>query len=114
LLKNCLSLPKLYILRTAPVYRFREILRSFDEVIRVALSNITNIDMSDAVWSQTSLPVCYGGLGIRRTEDLALPAYLALVHFVLPFISGIHSALPQDDLTQNALLEWSNLLGNQL
>src|SRR5208337_5510036 len=69
--------------------------------------------MSDTVWSQASLPVCYGGLGIRRTEELALPAYLASVYFVLPLISGIHPALSQDDLTQDALLEWSNLLGTE-
>lgn len=37
-------------------------------------------------WTQASIPVSKGGLAIRMTEQVALPAYLASTHFALPFV----------------------------
>jgi len=52
-------------------------LGSFDELLRTALSYLTNCDLSDTDWNQASLPVRDGGLGVRRVTMLALPAFLA-------------------------------------
>ena len=49
----------------------------FDSHLRSALSRIANVDISDTEWTQASLPIRYGGLGIRKVRSLALPAYLA-------------------------------------
>ena len=43
------------------------------------MSKITNIDFTEQeqAWTQLSLPVRYGGLGIRKSADIALPAYIS-------------------------------------
>ena len=38
---------------------------------------VTNLVVSDPQWIQASLPVSAEGLGIRRVDSLALPAFLA-------------------------------------
>ncbi len=47
------------------------------------------MEMSAIPWRQVSLPVSLGGLGIRRTEELALSAYLASIHSVASLVSDI-------------------------
>jgi len=51
-------------------------LEMFDSLLRSALTRIANTDISDSQWSQASLPIKDGGLGIRQVHSLALPAYL--------------------------------------
>jgi len=90
LLKNCLGPVKLlYSMRTSRAYRFVASLQDFDEVTRDSLTTICNVDVSGPTWSQASLPVQQGGLGIRRAEDLALPAFLASIHSVLALVAKI-------------------------
>ena len=43
------------------------------------LSKILNIDLYDFQWTQASLPVQMGGLGVRSASMLASSAFLALV-----------------------------------
>ena len=50
---------------------------SFDELNRAGITRIVNISLSHAQWLQASLPVRYGGLGVRRAVSLAIPAYMA-------------------------------------
>ena len=92
LLRHSFSLPKvLYILRTAPCFLSCH-LQSFDDVLRSILSLIVNVPLgSDSAWLQASLPVKAGGIGIRRSTQLAPSAYLAsaagcsdLVQQILP------------------------------
>lgn len=79
LLKNCFSSPKLlYTLRCAPCYK-SAILTQYDSVIKQTLQVILNVDLSEGVWSQATLPVSSGGLGVRLATDLALPAFLSSV-----------------------------------
>ncbi|GAU95301.1 hypothetical protein RvY_06943 [Ramazzottius varieornatus] len=110
LLKNCLCLPKLlYILRCSPVWKVPALLREFDEVVRSSLSEIANTGMSSGPWRQATLPVGLGGLGIRRTEEVALPAFLASLHSVRQLVLSI---LPEADLhgeANLALSKWSLL-----
>ena len=77
LLKNALDMPKLrYILRTSPCAG-NPLLSAFDDVLRRGLSKILNVDLDDSQWTQTSLPVQMGGLGVRSASMLAPSAFLA-------------------------------------
>ena len=66
-----------YLLRSSPLYLDPALLQSTDVVVRNTLSQTTNVLIDDTSWKQASLPVRYGGLGVRTTESLALPSYVA-------------------------------------
>jgi hypothetical protein len=77
LLKNCMSIPKLgYILRSSPCASHPQLIR-YDETIRNILTSSLNIVLSDQCWTQASLPVRWGGLGVRSAVSLAPSAFLA-------------------------------------
>ena len=81
LLCNSLWLPKLqYLLRASPMYRQREILQPLDDLLKMALTAIANVTLGEESWKQAVLPVRHGGLGLRRTLDVALPSYVASLH----------------------------------
>ena len=61
-------------------------------------SDYLNIDFScESAWSQVTLPVCFGGIGVRRASQLAPSAFLAsaagsydLINQILPaWFSGV-------------------------
>ena len=111
LLRNVVSTPRLvYMLRTAPCTGSKE-LGLYDEVLRSTLSATLNVDLSDAGWQQASLPVRWGGLGVRSAVMLAPSAYLAsaastatLVLKLLP--SFLHPIA--DRSTPNILAAWQS------
>ena len=79
LLRHAFALPKmLYVLRTSPCFLSSE-LENFDLLLRSLLGSITNLNLldNDAAWTQASLPVWSGGLGIRSVTQLAPSAFLA-------------------------------------
>jgi len=77
LLRNVLTAPRLmYLLRTAPCSDSQQ-LPQYDAAIRESLSTTLNVDMDDETWAQASLPVRWGGLGVRSVTLLAPSAYLA-------------------------------------
>ena len=43
----------------------------------------------DDVWTQATLPLRFGGLGVRSVEDFALPCYLSSMHSTLDLIGEI-------------------------
>ena len=101
LLRNALGIPKVvYLLRTSPCFQ-SNLLQEFDSLLLKTLQTILNIDFSSQHWKQASLPVAYGGLGIRSTTvSLAPSAFLAsaastceLVSSILPinFILSTHT-----------------------
>lgn len=49
-------------------------------MFRSSLEDITNTKLNVSSWRQASLPLSFGGLGIRKAEDLAYPAYLSSVY----------------------------------
>ena len=70
-------IPKLlYIFRTAPCSGSVE-LDHYDDSLRAALSSLLNIEMSPSVWNQASLPLRWGGIGVRSAHRLAPSAFLA-------------------------------------
>jgi len=52
---------------------------SFNLRIKVIL----NVDLSNTIWKQATLPVSSGGLGVRLSMDLALSAFLSSVNSAL-------------------------------
>ena len=104
LLRHSFSIPKvLYILWTAPCFQSPS-LEVFDDILRTTLSDITNVCLdSDSAWSQASLPIRAGGLGIRRTAQLAPSAFLASAAGCSNLINQILPAFLQD--TNNVWIE---------
>lgn len=83
ILKNCYSLPKLiFLLRTTPMWKSEESMDEFDAHIKATLESLTNSTLNNEAWTQSSLPVSCGGLGVRKVRDTALPAFLSSVNSV--------------------------------
>ena len=81
ILKNCLSIPKLiYLLRSAPCFKYKEKLEVFNTAIKTNMGKICNVSFGKENWSQASLPIKHAGLGLRSTVDLSLPCFLSLSH----------------------------------
>ena len=77
LLRNVFTAPRLmYLLRTA-CCSDSPVLPLLDATIRDSLSAILNVDLDEKRWLQASLPVRWGGLGVRSVVSLAPSAYLA-------------------------------------
>ena len=52
-------------------------LEKFDELQRKCITDVINIDLNDDQWTQSTLPIRDGGLGIRSAAMLAPSAILA-------------------------------------
>ena len=64
LLKSCFSTPKLlYMLWCAACYK-SAVLSEYDGVIRDTLNIVLNVDLTDDIWKQATLPVSKGGFGV--------------------------------------------------
>ena len=88
LLRNCVAIPKLlYLLRTSPTWKRNEDLESFDEIVRLSFQSITKVKMEGAVWQQATLPSSMGG--VRKSVDLALPAFLSSAHASQDLVTSI-------------------------
>ena len=77
LLRSSFSTPKVLNLLCCSPSVSHPLLQSFDLLLRSAIQSITNSDLTDIQWIQTSLTVKDGGLGIRCVSLLVLPAFLA-------------------------------------
>lgn len=110
MLKNCFSLPKLqYILRATTAYKQEDVLARFDETLVAALSTVTNVRFDGDSLVQASLPVRQGGLGIRMSKDIALPAFVSSLHSVCGLIQTIlcKVELPDDVELETAVEAWN-------
>jgi len=96
LFKNCLTVPKwLHLLRSSPCFECSD-LQLHDALQREMLSTLVNIHITDVSWAQASLPVRWGGVGVRSITDLAPSAFLASSHLVWPLVSFILSPITKD------------------
>jgi hypothetical protein len=90
LIKNCLFIPKfIFLLRTTPFWKFSNYVNSIDSSLKSSVERILNLPLSDLQWCQTTLPIRFGGLGIRRISDICLPAFLSSVHGVKKLVSQL-------------------------
>jgi hypothetical protein len=78
IIKFCLFVPKFtYILRCSPIWKFPHLIEPLDTALKSTLSSILNIHLDSRAWTQASLPIRHGGLGIRQVISVALPAFLS-------------------------------------
>ena len=88
LYKNCLSMPKwLHLLRSTPCF-MSSMLAEMDIFQRESLSRLCNVALPESAWRQCSLPVRWGGLGVRSLIDLSPSAYLSSSFLASPLISA--------------------------
>jgi hypothetical protein len=52
-----------------------------------SLERILNLRLIDLQWCQSTLPIRFGGLVIRRISDICLPAFLSSIHGVQKLVS---------------------------
>ena len=72
LLRNSFAMPKLtYFLRLSPCFLKPTILKRYDTIIKHALVKILNIQLPEEAWSQATLPVAKGGLGLGPATEVA-------------------------------------------
>jgi hypothetical protein len=85
-------------------------------VIRDAISASLNIRLDDSVWEQASLPVRFGGVGVREIRILSPSAFLSSCSCTSAIVQ---SSLPADlsscpdPLVTVAMAEWVRLGGVQ-
>ena len=116
LLRHSFAIPKvLYVLRTTPCFLSPELAR-FDESLRHLVCVILNVSLDDnSAWLQASLPVRSGGIGIRRSVQLAPSVYLASVACcseLIPLIVPPHLSTSSDPLVEEALSVWQTTHDN--
>jgi hypothetical protein len=88
LIKNCLFIPKFnFLLRTTPFWKFSNYVNSIDSSLKSCLERILNLRLTDLQWRQSTLPIRFSGLGIRRISDICLPAFLSSINGVKKLVS---------------------------
>ena len=70
-----------YILRTSPCFLIPA-LHDFNSLLRSLQGTILNVSLSESAWTQASLPVYTGGLGVQSTTQLAPSANLLRLRVV--------------------------------
>ena len=112
LLRNVLAATRLvYLLRTAPCCDSPE-LPMYDAVLRDSLSATLNVDIDDNRWTQASLPVRCGGLGVRGITLLAPSAYLASAASTMELTSALlpmRLRIIEDSGIASAMSTWTRL-----
>ena len=112
LLRNVLAATRLvYLLRTAPCCGSPE-LPMYDAVLRDSLSATLNVDIDDNRWTQASLPVRWGGLGVRGITLLAPSAYLASAASTMELTSALlpmRLRIIEDSGIASAMSTWTRL-----
>ena len=80
-LSNHTSAPRLtYLLRTSPTFKCQSNLTYIDDQVMRTTIEVTNVEINEDSWSQASLPVRKGGLGLRNLASVALPCYISSLH----------------------------------
>ena len=112
LLRNVLTAPRLMHLLRCTLCIDSPVLPLYDTVLRETLSATLNVNLDDVRWRQASLPVRWGGLGVRGVVLLAPSAYLAsaastteLTSILLP----AHLRSIEDSDMASAMSAWTKL-----
>lgn len=81
ILRLCLFSPKfMYLLRSCPAWYFQSVVDLVDSTLKNTMTKILNLRFDSNGWAQATLPISFGGLGIRLSSSVALPAFLASSH----------------------------------
>jgi len=114
ILKNSLSLPKMLYHLRCTYSGDHPSLPVIDAMLRDLVCQILNVNLSDLQWDQASLPVKWGGLGIRKTTHVASSAFLASAAGVVDLVSAILPAgrrVSTIRAKDTALSAWNQLSG---
>ena len=97
IIKNSLYIPKLlFILRSTPLFDSDK-LAAFDKCLYDKISEVLNVVLDETKTMQISLPVKYGGFGIRSLNVLALPAFLSSYYGALNIMNKISLPSMKDE-----------------
>ncbi len=83
-------------------------LETIDGQMRQGLERILNIRLNDTQWVQATLPIRYGGLGVRRVTMLASSAYLASAASTRSLRAAITDQEVWEDEFEKEILEARN------
>jgi hypothetical protein len=121
LLRSCASACKItHLLRAAAKDIDGSALREFDAALRTALERIVGVSLHAEAYSQSSLGVCVGGLGLRQAANCAIPAYLAARVMASPLVEllcdgadaeGVLPSSLRDILASDIVLARTHLRG---
>ncbi|KAJ0182426.1 hypothetical protein K1T71_001795 [Dendrolimus kikuchii] len=107
IIKFCLFVPKFtHFLRCCQFWKHPIILQTLDDIVKNTLINVLNIDLQERIWTQATLPVRFGGLGVRKISSVALPAFLSSVHSTKKFFQEILHADLEPSLSTEARNAW--------
>ena len=117
LLRNAFAIPKLlYTLRTAHCSDSAE-LANYDNTVRTSLASILNVELTSATWTQASLPLRWGGIGVHSACQLAPSAFLASADGCSDLLSQLLPervlASPDPAVTRSEVM-WMDLSGESL
>lgn len=115
IIKYCLFVPKFtYILRSCPIWKHTDILENLDATLKISLEKILNLNLENYSWTQATLPIRSGGIGIRKISCIALPAFLSSVHSVSNLCSKIlKTSSPDIHCAAEAIEAWRYLCPNE-
>ena len=89
---------------------------TYDNTHKSSLASLLNVEMTDTAWNQASLPVRWGGIGVRSAHRLAPSAFLAsaagaaelLSHILPSWVLAAH-----DPAVEEAKMMWESMGGLQ-
>ena len=98
------SAPRLnHMLRSSPAYLQPDILDTIDALISDTLVKCINVQLPGNTWSQATLPLRFGGLGVRSVADLALPCYISSINSSLELVHKIYTAVGEATVPESLL-----------
>ncbi len=116
IIKSSLSANRvLFLLRTSPCFSNGG-LEELDNLQRSIVSSVTNIHFTDMSWTQATLPIRWGGLGIRSAASLALPAFLASAAGTVELTNAIFPAIAHHEESDHIRMykaAWQMCIGSQ-
>ena len=91
----------------SPCWLNQDKLRVFDNIIFDRASTLVNVDISGRARTQASLPVRFGGLGLRSALDIALPAFLSSIHEADGLVDEIFQGADFSGMLDAAKTAWN-------
>ena len=87
LLRNCFSIPKLYT-----YYVLRLIISHPMNWAKLTAYFVSHVHFDNTGWRIATLPIRFGGLGLRSVSDISEVAYLASMHATEGLVKNILSS----------------------
>ena len=109
LLKASFGSPRfIHTLRTTPCWSSPTLIQ-MDNTLKEIIEEILNINLSEIKWTQATLPVSKGGLGIRSFSQLSLPAFIASATGTSRLVDTCLAAIPVGDceMYTEAINKWT-------